>query len=81
MAAMRLSIIIPALNEADRIAASVFCALSEGDEVIVSDGGSSDPTVEIATRSGAIVVENVRPRSLQMNAGARRATAAGSSVE
>ena len=74
MAVMRLSIIIPALNEADRIAASVLGALVEGDEVIVSDGGSSDSTVEIATRSGAIVVENVRPRSLQMNSGARRAT-------
>ena len=70
---MRLSIIIPTLNEAGKIEGSVRAALRAGDEVIVADGGSADGTPEIAARAGAIVIGNVRGRSLQMNAGARQA--------
>lgn len=71
---MRLSIIIPVLNEAQGIAAFLapLQALRElGHEVIVVDGGSSDDTVECARALADHVVTNPRGRATQMNCGAR----------
>jgi rSAM/selenodomain-associated transferase 2 len=67
-----LSIIIPALNEAHSIGATLD-AVSElrgNVEVIVVDGGSVDATVELSRGRGARVVESGRGRGLQMHAGA-----------
>jgi rSAM/selenodomain-associated transferase 2 len=72
---MRVSVIIPALNEAERIEAAVRSAFAAGaSEVLVSDGGSSDATRELAKAAGATVVsgETLRPR--QMNRAAEGAT-------
>lgn len=67
--------IIPTLDEAERIAAAVESAFAAGaSEVIVSDGGSRDATVEIAKRSGARVVTSERTRARQLDAAARDAT-------
>lgn len=68
-----LSIIIPALNEAHSIGATLeTVALLEGSvEVIVVDGGSSDGTAEIAREKGAHVITSERGRGLQMDRGAR----------
>ncbi len=72
-----LSVIIPALNEAAQLPASlkrVRAVLRGDDEVIVVDGGSGDDTRAVAARQGARVVSSERGRGTQMNAGARAAT-------
>jgi hypothetical protein len=71
-----ISVIIPTLQEADRIGALVSELLaSPGVEVIVADGGSREGTPEAAAQSGARVVSCPRRgRAAQMNAGAAAAT-------
>jgi rSAM/selenodomain-associated transferase 2 len=69
-----VSVIIPALNEADRIGDTVLGAFLAGAaEVIVADGGSTDATIEIARSRGAHVVSGERVRARQLNRGARAA--------
>ncbi|MDO8384827.1 MAG: TIGR04283 family arsenosugar biosynthesis glycosyltransferase [Polaromonas sp.] len=48
---------------------------TRGAEIIVADGGSSDPSAELALAGGARVVHAPRGRALQMNAGAAQAHA------
>jgi rSAM/selenodomain-associated transferase 2/rSAM/selenodomain-associated transferase 1 len=70
---MRLSIIVPALNEATQIAA-MLAALqplrAAGHEVIVADGGSRDATLALALPLADRVFVAPRGRARQMNAGA-----------
>ena len=74
----KISVIIPALNEADLIYSQVKSLFHKGNdsalEVIVVDGGSSDNTRELALKAGAQVIDSAPGRSVQMNAGAARAT-------
>jgi rSAM/selenodomain-associated transferase 2 len=70
---MRLSVIIPALNEAPQIAAAINSARAPEVEVIVVDGGSDDETAARASAAGAEIVHAARGRARQMNAGAARA--------
>ncbi|OFV93249.1 MAG: glycosyltransferase [Acidobacteria bacterium RIFCSPLOWO2_02_FULL_61_28] len=71
----RISVIIPALNEAGVIAGALASAAAEPDaELIVVDGGSRDATAEIARSHGATVVTAPLGRACQMNAGAHIAT-------
>jgi rSAM/selenodomain-associated transferase 2 len=73
-----LSVIIPALNEAHAIGATID-ALKEvrgSIEVIVVDGGSRDGTMEILRERGVNVIESERGRGLQMHAGASMARGA-----
>ncbi|MFN7641569.1 MAG: TIGR04283 family arsenosugar biosynthesis glycosyltransferase [Burkholderiales bacterium] len=69
-AVLRLSIVVPALDEADSISATVRDALAQADEAIVVDGGSRDATGALAAAAGARVVQAPRGRASQMNAGA-----------
>jgi len=55
-----LSVVIPVLDEADRIAACVR-RLAWADEVLVADGGSRDDTVALARAAGATVLERTGP--------------------
>lgn len=73
---VRISIIIPTLNEARIIAdlARELAALASCAEVIVADGGSLDVTVATARACGLLVTQAPRGRGTQMNAGARLAT-------
>jgi glycosyltransferase involved in cell wall biosynthesis len=73
-----VSVIIPAFNEADRIAATVRAALglpAVGEAVVVDDG-SGDATAATAAAAGATVVRLPRNRgkAAAMEAGADRAT-------
>ncbi|MEM0986325.1 MAG: TIGR04283 family arsenosugar biosynthesis glycosyltransferase [Pseudomonadota bacterium] len=72
-----LSIIIPTLNEAKALPAtlkSIARMQPGGCDVIVVDAGSTDETVTVAKAAGAKVIENApRRRAAQMNIGARQA--------
>ena len=71
-----LSIIVPCLNEADGIAATLVALAplrARGAEVIVVDGGSQDATIARAAPHADVVVSAPRGRASQMNAGAARA--------
>jgi rSAM/selenodomain-associated transferase 2 len=67
---VKLAVVIPALDEADRIEETVRNAQAPGVEVIVVDGGSRDETVECARRAGARVVESPPGRARQLATGA-----------
>lgn len=66
---VRLSVIIPTLNAADGLEATL-AALSPSDEVIVVDGGSRDASVALARAWGAQVIETTPGRGGQLAAGA-----------
>lgn len=71
---MRLSIIIPTLNEADTITALLgdLAALrAAGHELILVDGGSSDATRTLAEPLVDRLLDAPRGRAAQMNAGAQ----------
>ena len=72
---MKLSVIIPALNEEQALPATLHPLTREQPlEIIVVDGGSRDRTREIAAAAGTLVLHSSRGRAAQMNAGAARAT-------
>ncbi len=60
---MRISVVIPVYNE-EKYIRRCLEALQSGkrmpDEIIVVDGGSTDCTVEIAKKKGAVVLDNPR---------------------
>ncbi len=76
---MKLSIIIPTLNEESVLEknlsfikkelSAIGCQLSY--EIIVADGGSEDMTVEIAKRLADSVCISAAGRGIQMNGGAK----------
>lgn len=74
---MRLSIILPVLNEAACMVAALGALAPlrrRGHEVIVVDGGSGDGTPELARGGADQVLAAPRGRASQMNAGARAAS-------
>jgi rSAM/selenodomain-associated transferase 2 len=74
---MKLSIIVPVLNEAQalpELMARLLQLLRHGCEVIIADGGSDDGSADIAQCAGYTVVRSTRGRGRQMNAGAAHAS-------
>ncbi len=70
----RVSVIIPALNEAARIAETIAAARAAGaDEVVVVDGGSRDATIPQAAGADR-VLSSLPGRAVQQNRGAAVAT-------
>lgn len=73
-----LSIVIPALNEAAGIEATLRALQplrARGVELVLADGGSGDGTAALARPWVDAVAEALRGRALQMNAGAALARA------
>jgi rSAM/selenodomain-associated transferase 2 len=73
---MKLSVIVPMLNE-ERAIAATLGAIRRGAvdaQVIVVDGGSTDRSAAIATPMADCVIQGPRGRARQMNAGAAVAT-------
>jgi rSAM/selenodomain-associated transferase 2 len=72
---MRISIIVPALNEQECIAETLRSLQQlEGEkEIIVVDGGSNDETRSLACAQGAQVLTSPPGRGVQMHAGALKA--------
>jgi rSAM/selenodomain-associated transferase 2 len=72
---MRISVIIPALNEEKSISATIKSIMPlRPHEVIVVDGGSTDRTIAVCRGLGIRVLFSPRGRARQMNLGARQAT-------
>jgi len=72
---MRISVIIPALNEAQGILSCLNSVTSQQGEfeLIVVDGGSVDGTIE-AVAPQTRVIRSTQGRAVQMNSGASQAT-------
>lgn len=72
---MKISVVIPALNEAARIERTLHAVTSQPGpcEIFVVDGGSQDATKTLAARH-AHVLSSAPGRARQMNAGAALAT-------
>ena len=73
---MKVSIIIPVLNEAEHIAdtlRSLEAYRRQGHEVIVIDGGSNDDTVSITEQYADRVLRSDAGRAIQMNSGIDKA--------
>ena len=74
---MRVSVVVPTLNEAGTIGQTLTRIRQAGQcELIVVDGGSCDETLEIVRKSADRVLSAQRGRACQMNAGAQVATGA-----
>ncbi|MCG6966457.1 MAG: TIGR04283 family arsenosugar biosynthesis glycosyltransferase [Chromatiaceae bacterium] len=74
---LRLSVIVPTLNEQEHIGAllhDLASLRSAGHEVILVDGSSSDATRAVAAAWVDRIVEAKRGRASQMNAGAHAAS-------
>lgn len=68
---MKLSIIIPALNEADILGQNLQSLRSQHTEIIVVDGGSTDGTMKVACQYTSNVVVCRKGRGFQQDHGAR----------
>ena len=77
---MLISIIIPTLNEAEQLPATLASLRRQRSnpetqiEIIVCDGGSVDGTVDLARDAGVKIVSAARGRGQQLAAGANQAT-------
>lgn len=69
---MTLSVVIPVLDAGADLKAC-FDRLSQADEIIVVDGGSTDGSAQIARSAGARLVSTSAGRGDQLAAGAREA--------
>ncbi len=77
---MRLAIVMPTLNEEAVLRRTLKAALALADEVVVSDGGSTDRTIEVAKELGARTVSGPPGRGGQLNRGAALAALAEADV-
>ena len=73
---MRVSIIVPTLNEESHIVGTIrsLQRLSSEKEIIVVDGGSTDQTASLARAQNVLVLEAPQGRGIQMHVGALEST-------
>jgi len=69
---MKLSIIIPTLNEAEILGTTLDSLKTDPAEIIVVDGGSQDSTVEVARQHTHRVLTSRPGRGIQQDTGARQ---------
>ncbi len=69
-----ISIVIPTLNEADAIAATLDALIFADAEIIIADGGSGDATLAIAGTYDVKIRHSKRGRGAQMQTGANAAS-------
>lgn len=80
---MRLAVILPTLDEAGHLPEALTLVRSElrtGDQLIVTDGGSTDDTVDLARAADVEVVEGAAGRGTQLDRGARHAIEQGAEL-
>ena len=81
--ASQLAVVIPVLDEAERIRSALEALAplrARGHQVIVVDGGSRDATMELARPLADLVLSSAKGRAKQMNAGAQAAARASALV-
>lgn len=74
---LKLSVIIPCLNEANNIVGTLLCLQNmrkRGHEIIICDGGSHDKTQVLSKSLVDQFFQSTAGRATQMNAGAKQAT-------
>jgi rSAM/selenodomain-associated transferase 2 len=72
---VRISVVIPTLNEAATIVDTLRRLSGQGaDEVIVVDASSPDGTAALARSEGVVVIDSPRGRGVQQNRGAAEAS-------
>ncbi len=71
---MTISVVIPTLDEVDRIVKAVESVVGPGVEVIVVDGGSRDETARLAREAGVRVLACERGRARQLRCGGEKST-------
>lgn len=69
---MNLSVVIPTLNAAEGLLATLF-SVRAADEILVVDGGSTDRSAELAQGFGARVIRSPAGRGRQLHTGAQHA--------
>ena len=79
LAGIMLSVIIPTLNAAESLPATLDCigndeGIQGPRELIIADGGSLDDTLSQAERAGASTITSERGRGTQLAAGAAAAS-------
>jgi rSAM/selenodomain-associated transferase 2 len=70
---VRVAVVIPALDEAERVGAAVESARGPDVDVLVVDGGSRDATLEWARAAGARTLDSPPGRGRQLAVGAAAA--------
>lgn len=70
MSALSLAVVIPTLNAAATLGATLESVGGAARRMVVADGGSGDGTPDLARSGGACVVESPRGRGAQLAAGA-----------
>jgi uncharacterized protein len=71
---MKIAVIIPTLNEAAALPATL-AAIGDGCDIWIADGGSHDASCAIALEAGAQVISTAPPRAQQLNAAAQQCNA------
>lgn len=70
---MRISVVVPVLNDAAALAALLGDLAGSGLEIVVADGGSRDGSPALAARQGARLVSCKPGRGRQLDEGAKAA--------